>query len=655
MKSELHKLVNESEMNEMGIRRVERLSGSHIGRERQQTIDYQRQRSRVPERRSYEEVAIELKRALKNVRRLDITMEKPGGSRTYYPRFPQNIVDLLQELKQIDERRMQNDFGRWRDAYPDNSSTVHFNTDGPDSFQRSHFPDGGIQPSLRGINLGYKLYRTLLKTAGYLSSNSAGTREKDKAWGSLLSYKQNADGTPSEDDAHAVIGPGNWMAIDKGYRDKVAKAMDFIERSISFSNTTPDKFDMDDELLAQMPDAFLSRLSQQYLRSLVDDNRIPRDKFEQINAAASEAQRLEAERQRRREEEERERRANQERELRARFAERIRRYGADLDADWNVGDFIVVKSYLLQDYDNLPIRQVAARNGNNYVAVYVRDAMAIANGQMSVGNAGDTRTTSDKSAWAKVNLEDIPDLGRVSLNQQEREYVESLLTPERRQEMADRRQRQERERLDAEAAANAQRAQQTQTYGQIINNQRELNDAMASRSQLPNSSLIAKFRSGNAVQVIAMAENQLMAARSRTTDVFVPFIPTGRSGRPVGIDEIRTNPGRISLLNLVTGHVIQPPLTGLALQFFTLDEVTRDEKRQVRGGDLFYIANHRNVYGVVSRAEYGTRNTADQPFIYMNVMGAGTRGTAVRLDLLRKISAPMTFEQLIAGGAGGNR
>lgn len=654
MKSILHKLVNESQIDEMGIRRVERLSGSHIGRERQETVNYARQQAGRPVRRSYEEVAVELKRALKEVVRTDITMEKPGGSRYYYPRFPQAIVQLLQEAKQIDERKMREDFGRWRDVYPDDSGAVHFATDSPADFQRSHFPDGGIQPSLRGIGLGYKLYRSLLKTAGYISSNSAGTREKDKTWGSLLSYKQNPDGSPSVDDAHAIIGSGSWMAIDKGFAQssKLSRAMDFIEQKIVFSNTEPNKFDVDDELLALFPDTFLVKLSPTYLRSLIADNRISQEKFDSIIAAASQAERAERERQAARAQAEREAMAQREETQRRAHAARIAKYGADMDADWNVGDFIVVRGYLLQDYDTLPIRQVIAQEGQAYKAVYLRDAIRIANGTMTLGSANDVRSVTNKAEWVKVNLEAIPDLNVVNLNPEEKAYVQTLISPERREALNRERKQRDRDRLDREAAANAERRGNEGTYGLPITNLAELSTALSQRASLENFALINSFKSGGAgVRIIAMTTQQVNSSSSRSSDVFVPFMPSGRrGGRPVGPEEFARSMDRIRLINLVTGHVIEPPLAGLDLTYYILDEVSRDEKRRVRGGDAFYIANHRNVFGVLGKAEYGTRNTQDQPFIYMNVFGSNQRPTAVRLDLLRKLSRPFTIEEL-SGGA----
>lgn len=656
MKSELHKLITESNMNEMGIRRVERLSGSHIGTQRQQTVDLQRRSANQPQRRPYEEVAIELRKALKAITRRDITFENPAGSRVYYVMFPQEVAALMQELKQIDSNRFDSEFGNWRQVNPTSSTAIQFNIEGPSGFQRSHFPNGGIPTYLRNIKLGYKMYRALLHRAGYLSSNSAGTREKDKTWGSLLSYKANADGTPSDDDAHAIIGPSNWMAIDKelAQNTKISRAMDFIEQSVGFSNTSPDRFDIDDELLALLPDAFLVKLKKAYLTQLKDDGRLSEERFATIRNANAEAERLEAERLARREQEEREARASRERDLRARFADRIRQYGADLDADWSVGDYIVVRDYLLQDYQTLPIRQVVHRDGNTYHAAYVRDAIRIANGEMTYRNANDVRTTNSKPSWVKVNIEEIPDLDRVNLQPEEKEFLRNQMNPERRAERERQRVEREREQAQRDAEANADRRSNEQTYGPALTSQALLNDAIAARGGVENARLLNMLKSGQNVQVIAMTPAQVTASTSRSTDVFAPIIRVGRSYKPASLENIRRNSNNIALINTVTGHIIEAPVSGLDLQYYILMEVSRDDKRQVRGGDAFYVANHRNAFGVLSKAEYGTRNTIDQPFIYMRVFGGAQRPTAVRIDLLRKLSRPISFTDLV-GGADGNQ
>lgn len=315
MTNSFYDLVNESQMNEMGIRGVERLSGSELGQRRQESEERRRRQGNAPRPRTYNEAAGELVTALKRIPRTDITMEVPPASRYYYPRFPENIVALMTEVFAIDNSRAINEFGRWRDVFPSNGGAIHFEIEAPSSFQRSHFPGGGIPPMLRGTGMGYKLYRALLSSAGYLSSNTAGTREKDMAWGSLLSYKANPDGTPSIDDAHGVIGPTNWMAIDKetlSQDQKIEVVTRFISDRIGIGSTRPNQFDMDDELIELMPDVFLSKLSDLYLRSLVETDRITQDRYNEIVSSRSEAERLERERRERAEAEQRERQARAE-------------------------------------------------------------------------------------------------------------------------------------------------------------------------------------------------------------------------------------------------------------------------------------------------------------------------------------------------------
>ena len=135
MINSLKDIVNESALNqdglvdEMGVKRPERLAQSHMGRVRQSTIDRNQQLANRPQTRSFAEISIDLVRALKGVRRLDITMEKPSNSRSYYPRFPQPIVDLMNELKNVDASRFANEFGRWRDVYPGDDNAIHFRTE----------------------------------------------------------------------------------------------------------------------------------------------------------------------------------------------------------------------------------------------------------------------------------------------------------------------------------------------------------------------------------------------------------------------------------------------------------------------------------------------------------------------------------------------
>jgi hypothetical protein len=642
-------MVNESALNkdglvdEMGVKRPERLTGSEMGAIRQSSIRRQQELANRPQRRSFNVVAGELETALKNIRRLEITMEKPANSRKYFPKFPEQIVSLMRELKEIDENRFLSNFGKWKDLYPnDTDSTIHFRTEAPSDFQRSHFPNGGIPPSLRGVGLGYKLYRTLLKYAGYISSNRSGTTEKDKAWGSMLEYKANPDGSPSEDDAHAIIGPSNWMALDKqtlSNSQKAEVAMNFITNVVGLSRTKEDRFDMDDELLELLPDEFLTRLDSTYLDKLVADDRLSAARRAAIDDARTEAQRLERERQQREETERRERQAREEAETRRRLASRIATFGADPEADWEIGDFIVVKQYLYQDGYAVPIRRVVARNGRTYVAVKVRDAIAIDQGTLTPEEANDTRTTSDKSSWVKVNIDQIPNLDNVNLQPDEKAYLRNFMDPDTVRRREEERAQSERERLERERQANADRAASEQTFGPLPSTAIELKRAVEARPNLANIETLKKMRTGDFVKFIVLAPQQVSQLRGyQGIPVFAAYEMDGRQRRPVNsVDALTENNPNLVLVNMVTGHTIQPPFAGLGMVAYTLEPVTEEDKLRARGGDHYYIANHQNNYGILAKCDYTTRNTANQPFIYMVTFGAGQRSTAVRLDLLRKI------------------
>ena len=188
------------------------------------------------------------------------------------------------------------------------------------------------------------------------------------------------------------------MAIDKGVStgDKINAVDRFLENRIGFAQTLPDRFDMDDELIEILPDFVLTKLRTEYLDSLVEDNRLTSDRYEEILAARSEAIRREEERRAREEAEARERRIRREAGDRQRAEAKIRRFGADMDAEWNVGDFIVVKQYLLDTgYDSLPIRRVYANGNNGYLALNLSDAIRVDAGNLRPTEAGDTRSVGE--------------------------------------------------------------------------------------------------------------------------------------------------------------------------------------------------------------------------------------------------------------------
>lgn len=652
-------LVNESnnqnppkkKVNEMGVKAPERLSGSQMGAIRRTSVQHRASMSTSIPPRSYMEIAADLSKALRTINRMDITMEIPNGTRDYYVRFPQPIVDLMKEAYQVDRSNFIEYFGKWRDVFPTNDNAIHFRTDSPDSHQRSHLPNDGIPASLRGLGLGYKMYRTLLKYAGFISSNTSGTTEKDKVWGSLLAYKANPDGTPSDDDAHAIIGARTWMAIDKGQpsMETIDISMNFIIHSIGTLNTQPDKFDMDDELLNLLPDEFLSGLDSEYLRSLVTDNRLTQTKVDAIIASRSEAERREAERRRTEEIAKRERLRAEELQTRNRLIVRLSKFGAAPDEDWDIGDFVVVKQYLYNpEYDSLPIRKVVENHDGEYTAVTISDAIRIENGTDRLSNAHDVRRTGDKTTWVKVKIDEIPDLNAVNLTATEKQYIENLLNPEVRARIETERVNANQARIDTERTANDARSRLPQTFGWVPDSGISLKGALAERPSISMFNTLKSFRKDVFVQAstfIVLGPSQRAAMRdSWGIPVFIPWYGQPNNPRPVTTINYLTNPDIITYLtNAVTGFTLEGPYVGLGLMAYPLAEVTVDDKIGARAGEHYYISGHQNTFGVIAKSDYGTVNSNRQKFIYLNVFGRYGRSVSVRLDLLRKLGPSLSI------------
>lgn len=622
-------MVRESmEVDEMGINNIKKLSDSSLGKVG-----------------TFGQNLRKVRTLLKNVKSTEIIMQRDGGARKYYPRFTNpEIIAAMRDMYNEDSTKFEQTVGNWYDI---TGGGIHMLTNDPSEFQRSHFPDGGIPETIRGIGLGLKLYRALLRTVGYISSNPSGTNVKDNVWASLVQKKTNPDGTLSEEDAYAIVGKGNWIVFDKSMdRSEIIRiATNFIDEKIRFINTDPNKFDMDDELLSFMPEDILARLNRSYLSSLVTDGRISEEKLNSIISSQAEAEARARERADIAARAERERLAREEANIRATQITRLSRFGVDPDADWDVGDFIVVKQYLYSGWEPLPIREVAEFYNGTYYALSIKDMIRVRNNEISPRNVNDTRTTNDKTKWLKVELDQIPDLENVNFSREELEYIKQKLSPEvivQRQKATD---AEETTRRSAETSQNVSRATDPLTYGYVPVSAADITNALRNRSNVDNINLLKKLRGlefTSTNSYIVMGPPQLTALRNNYgIPVFIPWTGSERRPRAASLTEIQS--GRANLTNGVTGVSISRPYSGLGLQAFELSAVDTEDKIRSRGGQHFYIAGHQNVFGVVAKSEYGAVNTNRQQFIYLRVYGYNNRPVSVRLDLLRKLGPPVSI------------
>jgi hypothetical protein len=312
-----------------------------------------------------------------------------GGTRHVFPLFPEAIRMKIREISRINPNKAKSDFRQGSLAFaktfdnsePNTGDTIMMKVESESSLQRSHFPGNGIPAALRGANLGYKLYRSLLQKFKYLRSNTAGTIEKDYAWQSIVSTKKDKQGNLTEDDVHAIVGKSAVFAMIKTIpkAEKIRLATAFINRGeIGKSEITKRNFAIDDELKAILPDSLLAE---------IDPTR--REEAERTRIARETAER-----------------AKRDRETLANNRSRFQLYAPyGIDAyDWEVGDYIVVKSYLMDpNYESLPVRKVVEKIGNEYTAIKISDIASWEANGTTLSN--DARKTRDKTQWVKTDLQ----------------------------------------------------------------------------------------------------------------------------------------------------------------------------------------------------------------------------------------------------------
>jgi hypothetical protein len=309
-----------------------------------------------------------------------------GGENYQFALLPEPIRLKIRESARINPNKAKTDFKIGSLAFaktfdttdPSTSSDIHMKVE--TSGHRSHFPNLGIPISLKGTNLGYKLYRALLQKFEYLRSNTGGTTSKDYAWQSIVSPKEDAQGNLTEDDVHAIVGEGAVFAMIKSLSrtDKIRHVTDFLNAAhISKSGITKKNFAIDDELKAILPDSLLAE---------IDPTRREEAERAREERAAAERKRADA-------------------AALASTPERFSLYApfGPNAFDWEIGDYIVTRLYLMQPgYDQLPVRKVVEKNGREYMALKISDLASYeADGTIP---SNDPRKTSNKNEWVKSQL-----------------------------------------------------------------------------------------------------------------------------------------------------------------------------------------------------------------------------------------------------------
>jgi len=558
-------------------------------------------------------LAKQFQEALVNLNWREITWSTRGSS--YYPLLPAPIMAIYAEAKgkitgggdSFINNFMNNNFGKWADAN-NQSDCIHMEVD---SSGRSHFPGGGIPSSLRGARLGYKLYRALLEQKKWLKSNTAGTLEKDNAWASLISPKLNADGSLSDDDVHAILGPDCVFAMIKTISNdqKIRFATNFLDNNISYSSVNTRNFGIDDELKAILPADVMARFDP------------------------AERERLERERREREQAEQ---------------AERARQYGIDRGIVWDdqpeIGDLVYVRTYASGRDTSIPMRIIVGERGGSVYAINLvhflrwRDQL---NSDMDELGGFDNRNCSNnpqsiKDYFVKVDPAQIPGLdddstvvrSRYSTTewQQFKDLILSMVDPElaarmrAEREERERTEREERERLEAERQV--QRAQNEERFGPSVETFLDDQYKTALEGRLPGGTYVTKIFKRGQITDIALSPDQMdRFNRRKSTPVFLP--------------------ARDAYWNVINGFKIDEPIDGLGLTRFRLERF--DSKRATTPNEMLYIASHNTYYGLVAPVDYFVFNQArNEEYIYLRVFdntSGRARKIAIRVAALRKLVA----------------
>jgi hypothetical protein len=564
--------------------------------------------------RSLSPLVKQFQEALVNLNWRQITWSTRGSS--YYPILPEEILAFYKEAKDKVQQAggsdsfisnfMNNNFGKWADAN-NQSDCIHMEVD---SSGRSHFPGGGIPSALRGARLGYKLYRALLEQKKWLKSNTAGTLEKDNAWASLISPKLNADGSLSDDDVHAILGPDCVFAMIKTISDdqKIRFATNFLDNNISYSSVTPRNFGIDDELKAILPADVMARFDP------------------------AERERLE-----------RERRERENREA----AERARAYGVERGIIWDdqpeIGDLVYVRQYANSRDTSIPVRVLAGVYRDHAIAISVPNYIDWVERGSDINQltSFDTRNCNNtpeaiKAQFVKVDPVQIPGIEDDSTVIRSRysstdwrvvkDFIMSLIDPDvaarmrAEREERERTEREERERLEAERQA--QRAQNEERFGPSYEAFRDAEYKDALESRVPGGTYITKIFKRGQITDIALSPDQVERFnRRKSTPVFLP--------------------ARDAYFNSMNGFKIDEPIEGLGLTRYRLERF--DSKRATTPNEMLYIASHNTYYGLVAPVDYFVFNTTrNEEYIYLRVYdntSGRARKIAIKVAALRKIVA----------------
>lgn len=567
---------------EMGIDLTKHGKESYLGKAHKKSADI----------KSAQESAKQVLDAIKNVRWQDLGIAHHDGH--YFIVLPPNIQDLIRAYREANPTQ-RDTMGTWF-GLDGNHDGVYMNVDS--GTNRSHFP-GGIPEIMKGTGLGYKCYRRLLEQKTWLTSNTGGSNIKNHAWASMIKKR------PDPDDVHAIVGPSNVLAMVKQLSPnrKIEIANNFIQTTIlpNSSEITDKNFAIDDELKQILP--------QETLNLLDPERRVAAQR------AAEEEQRLAN--QRRTQEDER-----RNTEMRPTFGVSV------IDRNFRPGDIVVRYSMLTSPHTK---PRIVARIGDDLKAISIDNYMNLSQNI----NYYPTEIRDLNDTWTKINIASIPDLHRVNLtSENEIAYLQALI--QAGQTSAPAAHTEQARNLAVQVLRRNQ--QQTQSFDSgpritIYNSETYFDIANNRLPTLPEAAR-TKIKQEGFIKEIYMTVDQYARYRdNKSSEVFAGF-----SGTAANMTLTHGAPQKA--INTITGFIVDDPNRKPFAAKFNM--VTVRNKRDVRQGDMVYIATHPVYFGLTARVSYSAATGQQREFVYVEIFNPqiqGQKGRKVPISpqFLRKL------------------
>lgn len=572
-----------------------------------------------------------IKDALKKMSWKKINWERSDN--LYYPILPTTIITMMNSLLNGSNAIFQSEIAtknptafkdNVRNLFIANLSTGSYNFKGVtglgnyfihmkiDSSNRTHFPNSGINENLRNTGLGKKLYRGLIEQApdGWVQTNSDGTEIKNWMW-AALSHEQYDDNGRRDKDAEIY----SFRFGDSLYAISTTKPLDQILRN---GYTVINKIN-DKSTLATKETRLANNIGIDgdfiALCKRNKTNQYASQVLSWVNISSRDAARIAREAEKRRLEEEKRKNAL--------LKDRLKAYCgvtkiSDLSSDFEEGDWIVVKSYLLQhDYSNLPVRKVT-KVGNTWKAY-----------RPSNENS-DVRETTNKTDWVKalapaVGSDYPPGTNGVPAN-----------TSRRRNSSP----RGSRTTNNSPVTTPTSTTEQEPTYStitQVLSDNSIFsgnNSAEKDRTYNFNNIERRRFRNVhfNDNDVIWVPQQQFLNINYKINNnaIFGFCI---------------TNSYIINTKTMQESQRLEPNIINNIKSMCTEYKLKTVEKRELSDGDLVLIVQHGKFFGYVAKVMGTSLTTRGDKYIYLRVPGATRDRLTLTPQSIKKL-VPVTNESI---------